>query len=179
MTLTPTFPNVEDVQVDALTNNPTNPRSITTDRFEQLKRTLAAERDLLRVRPIIALTDGRVIAGNMRLRAATDLGWETVPAVVVDLERDRANLWTLLDNQPFGEWDELGLAEMLYELGEAGVDLDLTGFPEADLRSLLEQYGPGFGAAGDDANPPLDETKPGRPVECPACGATFVPGEGA
>ena len=70
---------IADLPVSSLREHEGNPRRITRDRLEQLKRNLAADPGMLRARPVIALPDGRVVAGNMRLRAAVELGWETIP----------------------------------------------------------------------------------------------------
>src|SRR5579884_3317161 len=89
-------------RVSELRPNPRNPRTIRPERLEQLQRTLAAEPQLLEARPLIALADGTVIAGNMRLAAAVALGWAEVPVVFADLDADRAAISGFLDNRPFG-----------------------------------------------------------------------------
>lgn len=53
---------------------PENPRRIRQERFADLKQTLAADREMLWARPLIALPDGTVICGNQRLLAAVELG---------------------------------------------------------------------------------------------------------
>jgi len=85
---------------------PENPRTITPERLEQLKQALSQDREMLQARPLLALPDGTVIAGNQRLRAALDLGWETIPVITVDLDWERARLWALRDNNAYGAWDE-------------------------------------------------------------------------
>jgi hypothetical protein len=52
-------PAVQLVHVDELRPWERNPRSITNERFEALKRSLAEEPVHLAARPIIALPDGR------------------------------------------------------------------------------------------------------------------------
>ena len=71
---------------------PENPRTIRPERLEQLKRALADDPEMLQARPLLALPDGTVIAGNQRLRAARELGWQTIPVITVKLERERARL---------------------------------------------------------------------------------------
>src|SRR5881392_2759590 len=136
---------------------PENPRTIRPERLEQLKRALAADPEMLQARPLLALPDGTVIAGNQRLRAARELGWQTIPVITVELERERARLWALRDNNPYGEWNEPALAELLAELGEGGVDLALAGFGERELERLLAGIEP---AADPDEAPPLPEREP-------------------
>ncbi len=107
-------------RVADLKANPRNPRRISPARMAQLKRVLVAERELLDVRPVIALLDGTVIAGNQRLAGARELGWEEIPAVFVDLDEVRANTWMFLDNRGFGEDDDDLAAEILAELHARG-----------------------------------------------------------
>jgi DNA modification methylase len=94
---------------------------------------------MLDARPLIALVDGTVIAGNQRLEAARSLGWETIPAVFVELDEVRSALWAFLDNRGFGEDDEDLAAEILAEIRERGGDLDLTGFERVETEALLRR----------------------------------------
>ena len=110
----------------------------------QLTRSLADDPAMLEARPVIALPDGTVVAGNMRLRAAVELGWEQIPAVRVDLDPERARVWMLRDNQSYGEWDSEALAALLGELEAAGADLDLLGFEQRELERYLALR-PGLG----------------------------------
>ena len=113
---------------------------------------------MMRARPLIALPDGTVIAGNQRLAAAVELGWETVPTVVVDLDAARAAEWALRDNRPYGSDVDADVSVLLSELAEMGRDLELTGFDSADIDRLLA--GTGSGLADPDQVPPLPTGKP-------------------
>jgi DNA modification methylase len=117
---------------------PDNPRRIAPERLADLKCALVADREMLVARPLLVLPDGTVFAGNARLLAAHELGWETIPVIVVDLEWERARVWALRDNNSYGEWDEPVLAELLAELAEGGFDLALTGFESRDLERILD-----------------------------------------
>ncbi len=119
----------------ALHPHPANPRKISKERLEALKLALQADPEMLRARPLIALPDGTVIAGNQRLRAALELGWPEIPVCFVDLDEERARLWALRDNNPYGEWDDHAVAELLSGMGD--VELALTGFDPADLDRIL------------------------------------------
>lgn len=116
-----------------------NPRTIQPDRFKALVRSLQEDPEMMTARPLIAMRDGRVIAGNMRLRAALELGWGDVPVVYVDIDENRAATWAIRDNVGYGEWADEGLAELLRELEAQDVDLELTGFASDDLAALFER----------------------------------------
>ena len=121
---------------------------------------------MLRARPLIALPDGTVIAGNQRLAAAIALGWQTIPVVFADLDEARAVEWAIRDNRPYGEDIEGDLSVLLRELEELGRDLELTGFDSADLDRLLHET---RGPADPDEAPPLPagdpRSKPGEVYE--------------
>ena len=155
--------------------HPRNPRTIRPERLEQLKTNLAADPEMLWARPLIALPDGTVVAGNMRLRAAQELGWQTIPVVTVDLDEDRATLWALRDNRPFGEDDEDLTGELLAELAARQVPLELTGFSQADLDALLFDLST-VEPAGLDEQGKLDQVNPPEPIVCPKCEHEFVLG---
>lgn len=139
-----------------------NPRKISAHRQRDLMETMSAEQDLLRVRPVVALPDGTVFAGVQRYLAAELLGWETVPVIVVHgLSEAQMRIWALLDNQPFAQWDEPQLVELLSDLLADGVDAALTGFETRELDRILASVTP----AGDlEAIPepsPMPNSQPG------------------
>src|SRR5438046_6566244 len=100
---------VVEARVDELVVNPRNPRRLRPERKAQFLRTLAAERQLTEARPVIARReDNVVIAGNMRVQGARELGWPTIPTVFVgadEVDEVREAVWTFLDNRSFGEDD--------------------------------------------------------------------------
>lgn len=118
-----------------------NPRLIKDGRFKQLCRSLEADPDFLWQRPVLAQADGTIYAGNMRYRAAEALGWTEVPAIVADVPEQLAKERGLRDNNQYGEWQEQELAELLYELDQAGSNLDLLGFEQKELERLIESVG--------------------------------------
>ena len=131
---------VIEVNVYELVLNERNPRRPRPDRKAQFLKTLSAERALMEARPVIARREDKlVIAGNMRLQGARELGWPTIPTVFVDVDDLRAATWTFLDNRQFGEDDEDLSAELLAELKARGADLELTGFARAETDALLRR----------------------------------------
>ncbi|HEY8777896.1 MAG TPA: DNA methyltransferase [Gaiellaceae bacterium] len=131
---------VIEMKIEELLLNERNPRRMRPERRAQFLKTLAAERGLTEARPVIARRSNKeVIAGNMRLQGARELGWKTIPTVLVDVDDLRAATWTFLDNRQFGEDDEDLAAELLAELQERGGDLELTGFDRAATDALLRR----------------------------------------
>ncbi len=93
-----------------------NPRTISTSRLDNLKRSLQEDPRFLDARPLLVNSyPGReniVIASNMRLRAARELGWDDVPVLVVSLPPDIEAQWNLKDNNQWGDYVDQGLAEI-------------------------------------------------------------------
>lgn len=144
------------VALDLLHEAPENPRQISPERFELLKYTMTAMPWLLEDRPPIATPDGKMIAGNMRLRAARELGWESLEISVRDLTPAEQREVMTLDNQGFGEYvpDELAALVKLH-VDEAG-DVALMGFtqPEADgLLALLNDDPVALGGLDSPGDP--------------------------
>lgn len=82
---------------------------------------------------------GRVVGGHQRLKVLLEKGAEEIEAVVVDLDEKDEKILNVLLNKVKGRWDIGKLADLLQELDEAG-GMDLTGFEDWELQSLLMQY---------------------------------------
>lgn len=89
--------------------------------------------------PIVVDTQGVIIAGHTRYSAAKLLGLESVPVVVADLPEDKANAYRIADNRTNqdADWDFVKLTEELTKLQELSFNLDVLGFEETELESLL------------------------------------------
>ena len=141
-----------------------NPRTISTARLENLKRSLREDRAFLDARPLLVNShpgrENMVIAGNMRLRAAQELGWEEVPVLVVSVPPDVEAQWNLKDNNQWGDYVDEDLAEILQGLDASGVDIGLLGFTNDEVERFLALVG--IGAQADDNG--FDPTPPAEPA---------------
>ena len=115
--------------------------------------------------PVVARSDGTVVDGHLRLKAAIRLGLPDVPvALADDLTEAQIKAFRLLANRSaaWAEWDDELLALELNDLQEVGFDLALTGFDAGELRSLLDD-GPAAGLTDENAVPEL----PAEPITHP------------
>lgn len=111
--------------------------------------------------PVIARTDGTVVDGHLRLRAAKKMGMKTVPVISADdLSEAQVRAFRLMVNQSatWAEWDEDKLREELESLEDMGFDLSLTGFSEEELGAFEEDDDPDFGDDTDRAAPVEPDT---------------------
>ena len=111
--------------------------------------------------PIIAKSDGTIIDGHLRFKAARKLGLSEVPVILGDdLSEAQIKAFRLSVNKvaELADWDFDFLKLELGELQDMGFNLDLTGFADEELARLLAD--PTEGLTDPDAIP---ET-PSEPV---------------
>jgi DNA modification methylase len=96
--------------------------------------------------PVLARSDGTVVDGHLRLKAARKLGsWPGgdvtgIPTILCDeWSEAQVKAFRLMVNRSvaWADWDEELLALELQELSEADFDLSLTGFDPGEIDGLL------------------------------------------
>lgn len=117
--------------------------------------------------PILAGSDGVIVAGHGRLAAAQKLGLELVPVVVLDhLSPTQRRALVIADNRiaENAGWDDAMLRIELAALAEENFDVALTGFDADALAELMAGDEPDVeGQTDDDAVPEVAETPVSRP----------------
>src|ERR1700758_3862270 len=108
--------------------------------------------------PIVAKSDGSVVDGHLRLKAARKLGLTEVPVALADELTDaRIMAFRLLANRSasWAEWETELLTLELGDLQALGFDLELTGFGDVELGALLADKTEGL--TDPDEAPPVPE----------------------
>ena len=121
--------------------------------------------------PVIVRSDGTVVDGHLRLKAARKLGLESIPVVLADELTDaQIKAFRLLANRSanWAAWDEDLLRLELEELDAADFDLDLTGFDDAELDRLLASDEPEAAQSDEAPEPPANPIS--RPGDVWICG---------
>ena len=112
--------------------------------------------------PILAGSDGVIVAGHGRLAAAQKLGLDVVPVVVLDhLSPTQRRALVIADNRiaENAGWDEAMLRVELAALADDDFDVALTGFDVDALAELMAGEEPDAdGQTDDDAVPEVSET---------------------
>lgn len=91
--------------------------------------------------PVVAKSDGSVIDGHLRLKAAQRMGMKSVPVVLADELTDaQVKAFRLLANRSanWADWDEDLLRQELADLKDMDFDLSLTGFDADEISSMLD-----------------------------------------
>jgi DNA modification methylase len=112
--------------------------------------------------PMLVRSDGEVVDGHLRLKAAKKLGIAEIPVILCDeWTPAQVKAFRLMVNRSvsWADWDEELLALELQDIQAADFDLTLTGFDGKELDDLL--------AIDDEekanAAPPLPESPVSRP----------------
>ena len=116
--------------------------------------------------PIVVDTEGVIICGHTRYKAALKLGLEKVPIhVAKDLTPEQIKAYRIADNKSaeLADWDYDLLPIELAELNDMDFDLDLLGFDDKELANLLNPgMQEGLTDPDDVPDPPDDAiTQPG------------------
>jgi hypothetical protein len=143
---------MEIVKISAIKANSKNPRQIKDDKFKKLVQSIRDFPDMLNKRPLICFTDVDkkyvVLGGNMRLKAAQEVGLKEMPIILADdWTQEQKDEFLIKDNVGFGEWNWDDLAnewdvELLNKWG-----LDVPNFDTEVLEAEEDDF---------DTTPPED-----------------------
>src|SRR5271167_3385131 len=150
--------NIELWPIDRLREYSRNPRRNDA----AVGRMCASIREFGFKIPVLARSDGEVVDGHLRLKAARKLHIKEIPVLLCDeWSPAQVKAFRLMVNRSvaWAGWDEELLALELQEIQESDFDLSLTGFDPGEIDSLL--------ALDDEekanATPPLPESPVSRP----------------
>ena len=90
--------------------------------------------------PVILDDKNIVVAGHTRVKAAYKLGMKSVPVIYTEgLTDTQIKAFRIMDNKTheYSNWNWKSLKEELIELQNQEIDMDLTGFTEAEITRLL------------------------------------------
>lgn len=144
--------HLEMWQTDKLVEYSRNPRKNDA----QVDRMVSSFQEFGFRLPILAKSDGLVVDGHLRLKAARKMGMEEVPVVLADdMTDNQIKAFRLLANRSanWAEWDDDLVSLELGDLQDAGFDLMKTGFNEDELDAFLN------GVAANPIEEPADTSK--------------------
>ena len=131
----------EMVPVEKLVANPRNPNQHPANQIGLLAKILEFQGWRLPI--VVSNLSGFIVRGHGRLLAAHVMGLEAVPVDYQDYENE-AQEWADLvaDNRiaELAELDPQGLKDIIEELDTGEIDLDLTGFDDEELATLMSQF---------------------------------------
>jgi DNA modification methylase len=94
------------ISIDQIHLNENNPRTISKDKLEKLKKSIETFPEMLELRPIILNENNVILGGNMRVTALKELGYTEVPYIkVTDLTPEQQKEFIIKDNVSYGDWN--------------------------------------------------------------------------
>ena len=93
------------VKLSEVKLNPNNPRLIKDDKFKKLCQSIKDFPEMLELRPIVVNKDMIILGGNMRYKAAKEIGLKEIPVTIADLTPEQEREFLIKDNTSGGEWD--------------------------------------------------------------------------
>ena len=130
------YRNITDIKP-----NPKNPRVIKDEKFAKLVQSLKDFPEMLEKRPLVCFTDTDcklvVLGGNMRLKAAKEIGLKKLPVVLADdWTEEQKSQFLIKDNVGFGEWnwEELQADWDVEQLSEWGLDVPKQWEAESEIE---------------------------------------------
>ncbi len=136
------------VSVECVHHDPNNVRTHSERNIESVMESL---RTFGQQKPIVALEDGTVIAGNATLESARRLGWTEVAVSYFKGTQQEATAYAITDNRSaeLADWNWGDLTQQLRDL-ETEFDLELLGWGEKDLQPLFaSDFDPSLWNEGD------------------------------
>ena len=149
--------NIEYWPIERLVEYPRNPRKNDS----AVDRMCASIREFGFKIPCLVRSDGEVVDGHLRLKAARKLGNTDIPVILCDeWTAAQVKAFRLLVNRSvtWADWDEELLALELHEIQASDFDLSLTGFEDEELARLLAAQDAAEGLTDEDSIPDLPET---------------------
>src|SRR5580658_1660323 len=129
-------PQIQTWPIERLVEYPRNPRK----NDNAVDRMCGSIREFGFKIPCLVRSDGEVVDGHLRLKAARKLGITEIPVILCDeWTPAQVKAFRLMVNRSvtWADWDEEALALELQDLQEADFDLGLTGFEDEELARLL------------------------------------------
>lgn len=97
---------IEKVAIASIRGNEKNPRFIRDKEFKALVKSVREFPKMMEARPIIVDENNIILGGNMRYKAALELGYKEVHIVkITDATEEQKREFIIKDNVSKGEWD--------------------------------------------------------------------------
>ena len=93
------------LKITEITENPSNPRTITKKKFQELTKSIKDFPEMLEARPIVVNPNHVILGGNQRFKAAKAAGLKKVPVYVASWDEIKSQEFVIKDNVSFGDWD--------------------------------------------------------------------------
>jgi ParB-like chromosome segregation protein Spo0J len=140
---------------------------------EQVAQISASIKEFGWTNPILIDGTNSIIAGHGRLMAARKLKMDQVPTIEIShLTDTQRKALVIADNKLAlnADWDTTLLTIELDDLLKDGFALDILGFNEQEIKTIMQEVN--FDAGSEEDQGKLDQLDP-KWICCPHCGKEF------
>ena len=102
--------------------------------YEKIKKSI---QEFGYVEPIIINADMTIIGGHQRATVLSDLGYDEVECIVVDIDKTKEKALNVALNKITGEWNKELLADLIKDLENSDFDVAVTGFEPPEIEQLF------------------------------------------
>lgn len=102
--------------------------------YEKIKRSI---QEFGYVEPVIVNLDMTIIGGHQRVTVLSDLGYEEIDCIVVDIDKTKEKALNIALNKITGEWNKELLADLIQDLQDSDFDVGFTGFEPPEIEQLF------------------------------------------
>ena len=126
---------VEEVKISDIENHPNNPKVHNDNQIRLIEKSI---KKFGYTNPVILSADGIILAGHARVKAAIQMGQDTIPCIRTKLTGKEADAYLIADNRltELAQYDRDILDELLGGLPDDLVEL--TGFEVNAIDSYLD-----------------------------------------
>ena len=89
------------------------------------------------VDPVIVNKNMTIIGGHQRVNVLSDLGYEEIDCVLIDIDKTKEKALNIALNKITGEWDKEMLADLIADLQDSDFDVTMTGFDPPEIETLM------------------------------------------
>ena len=132
------YPLLKKIKISEIKGATYNPRKITNEQLGRLTKSISELGDLQPI-TINARTCNTIIGGHQRLKIYQAMGRDSIEAWVVDLPLEKERAANLALNHLSGEFDIPALKDLLDQIDNSNLDIEVTGFSNAELSRLMSQ----------------------------------------
>lgn len=134
---------IEEINLNSIKANPSNPRTIRDEKFEKLVQSIKDFPEMLKIRPLVVNDDMIVLGGNMRLKACKEAGLKKIPVIKAsELTSEQQKEFIIKDNVGYGDWDWSLIATEFPEAEAWGLDVpNFLNQEDIDLDKFFEDNG--------------------------------------
>ena len=149
---------IETVAINSLNAAVYNPRKDLQPGDKEYDKLAKSIAEFDYIDPIIwNKRSGNVCGGHQRLKILKAQGLTELDVSVVDLDDVKEKALNLALNKTGGDWDLPKLSDLLLELDTGDIDIEITGFDNDELESLLVDRVGNEGLTDDDAVPEVPD----------------------